>query len=274
MAESERVTTSETRALTTLDIHYGMLLGSSASDLRRPGWTFITVRDEGDPMALLFGQRRLVQLISPEPGVPSPSRLISGERLGARAGVVLVVPELRAAVAEALRDTPPDRLFTHGETDALDSIIRLAWSSERTELEAAHLHVRYTTAESFQPYLGPWLDWIEPLDESREIDPAALSLLARYSRGAYVVRQGGAIVSYAGVRQLSPHVWELSTQTVEALRGHQLAQAVTSRATRAALAEGRLPLYAHPAGDAASERVALALGYKSYGDALTYSVRL
>jgi predicted GNAT family acetyltransferase len=140
-----------------------------------------------------------------------------------------------------------------------------------TTADEAHVHLRYAIPAGFRPYLGRWLDWIEALDESAEMDPAALSLLARYSGGVYVVRDRGTIVSFAGIRPHSPAVWEVSVRTaVEALRGFGLGRAVASRATRAVIAAGRLPLCTHPASDAAAAQIATALGYRLYGDAATY----
>jgi predicted GNAT family acetyltransferase len=137
-----------------------------------------------------------------------------------------------------------------------------------------HQYLRYTFAGAFRPYVGPWLEWIEPLDDAREMEPVALGLLARFDRGVYVIRQSGHIVSYAGLRQQSPHVWDLIAQTqAHDLRGHGLGRAVVSRATRAALGAGRLPLAAHLAGDQAATRVGRALGYRIYGETLVYSMR-
>ncbi|HEX8036891.1 MAG TPA: GNAT family N-acetyltransferase, partial [Ktedonobacterales bacterium] len=140
-----------------------------------------------------------------------------------------------------------------------------------TSPDEVHVHIRYTTPASFQRYIGAWQEWIEPLDETREVEPLALSLLARYSGGVYVVRQGGAIVSFAGIRQHSPHVSEIGVRTdAEALRGHGLAGAGVSRATKAVLAAGRLPLYRHHATNEPSMHVAERLGYRLYAESINY----
>jgi hypothetical protein len=261
MTPHERIIGDDASALTALDIHHGMLLGCPPSDLRRPGWHILVTRPEGDPTQLLFGRRHLAQLIAPAAG-----------REEERAGVALVAAELRAPLAVLLRSFSPTRLFTPSGRVALDTLMRSLAGDEITSAEAAHQHLCYTFGGMFRPYIGQWLEWIEPLDEAREMDPVALSLLARFSRGAYVIRQRGRIAAYAGLRQHSPHVWDVTARTlVETLLGHGLGRAVASRATRAVLAEGRLPLSAHPAGDRAAAHIAAALGYRLYGEALTYT---
>ncbi|WIG58655.1 MAG: hypothetical protein OJF49_001401 [Ktedonobacterales bacterium] len=253
----------DTAALKALDIHYGLAFGCPAADLRRAGWTVVAARDDCDPMALLFGKRMLLSLLLPAP-LPDVAAVAAP-----RSGVALVASELRAPVAALLRESTPDVGLGAADIAALTHLItQLAPTSS---LEAAHSHIRYTTSATFSPYRGPWQEWIEPLDEAGETDTTALRLLATYSSGAYVVRSEGAIVSYAGVRAQSPYISEITVRTdsIE-LRGHGLAQAVTSRATKAILAAARLPLYRHPAAHVPSHRVARALGYRFYADALEF----
>ena len=261
MTQNDPVTTENLRALATLDVYFGMALGCAVGDLRRPGWTFLAPRRDVDPMALLFGRRALAYIISPLPesaGQP-------------RGGVALVAPELRVAVATLLRLLSPTELFTPAGREAFDALVRSATTDSIAGADAGHMALRYTTRSRFAPYVGHLREWIEALDESAEMEPLALSLLARHSGGVYVIREHGAIASFAGVRFDSPHVSEVSPRTViERLRGQGLACAVTSSATRAILAGDRIPLYRHPAGHAPSERLAAALGYRAYGDAITY----
>ena len=263
MTYSDFTLTEDERALKTLGVHFSMVLGCSATDLQRPGWTIVTSRDECDPTALLFEQRPLLSVVAPvrRPGAAS----------GERAGVAAVAPELRGPVAVLLRGLSPDSLFTPDGLRALnDEVVRLV-PNRLTPPEEAHIRVAYTTRDSFQAYKGQWQEWIEPLDESAETEPLALGLLARYGGGVYVVRQGGAIISFAGIRQRSPSVSEIGVRTdAEVWRSHRLARAVVSRATRAIFAAERLPLYRYLAGNVASERVCLALGYRLYADSLAY----
>lgn len=249
-------------ALAALDVHFAMALGCSAADLRRPGWTIVTARDDGDPMALLFGKRRLLSVIVPRPQPPSAPP----------AGVVRVAPELRRPVAALLAELPwPPAITTYEGLRALDRLIAHGAPEHDTPLREAHTRVRYVTSQSFRPYRGAWQEWIEPLDETSELDAGALGLLANFGGGVYVVRRQGTVVSYAGIRTLSPHVAELQVCTgAEELRGHGLARAVVSRATRAVLAGERLPLYRHRATNLPSERVAHALGFRLYADAIDY----
>lgn len=251
----------ERQACALLDGHHGRLLGCPASDLRRAGWSIITAGEDADPTALLFGRRTLLRLVAPaahEAGV-------------ARAGAVTVVPELRRPVAALLSALPPEDLFTPEGLAAVDAHLRGLAAAELTPLPLAHQQICYCYSGAFQRYLGPWLDWIEPLDEAREVDPMALSLLARYGRGVYVIRQMGAIVAWAGVRAPSPHVWEVEARTeVAALRGRGLGQAVAARATRAVLAAGRLPISIHTAHQRGAPALGSALGYRLYANALHY----
>lgn len=267
MADSEHVVTDERQAYAVLDHHHARLLGCPASDLRRAGWTVITARDDADPMALLFGRRSLLRLI-----VPTADESVYGASAGVpHAGVVTVVPELRRPVAALLNALPPADLFTPEGLAAMDALLRGLVAAEVTPLPLAHQQIRFTYRGGFRPYLGPWLDWLEPLDETQEVDPRALSLLARFARGVYVVRQMGAIVAWAGMRAPSPHVWEVEARTeVAALRRHGLGQAVASRATRAVLAAGRLPITVHPAQRGEAVALADALGYRRYADSLHY----
>ncbi len=266
MPEREPVALDEKRALTTLDTHFAMLLRSAPSDLRRPGWSIVTALAEADPVGLLFGQRMLATLVVPRPHTASGA---------AEAGVALVAPELRTGVGALLRHWSPTTLFSSEGRAALDALIRATVRRVATTPAEAHIHLRYAIPTGFRPYLGQWLDWIAALDEGTEMEPAALSLLARYSGGVYVVRDGAAIVSFAGIRSQSPAISELRVQTIaETLRGHGLGRAVASRATRAIFAAGRIPLFTHPAHDAASARLAVALGYRHYAEAAIYTAAL
>lgn len=261
MSQNEPTTTDEARALRTLGVHFSMQLGCSEGDLQRQGWTMISATDEVDPMALLFGQRQILQMVVPVG--PLDGRPCGG-------GVVAVAPELRSALAGLLRAWPPDALCTPPGLLALDTLVREAAPQTTTARQEAHLHLRYATRGGFVPYFGPWVEWIESLDESSETDLVALGLLARYS-SVYVIRQHGAIASFAGIRTHSPHVAEIGVRTdTETLRGQGLGRAVVSRATRAILDTGRIPLYRHRADNAASEHVARSLGYRFYAEAVQY----
>lgn len=269
MADSERVVMDERRACAMLDSHHGRLLGCPSSDLRRTGWTVVSATPDADPMALLFGRRTLLRLVVPVPEGEAGADEAHVQK--ASAGAVAVAPELRRPVAAFLDALPPEVLFTQAGLAALDALLRGLVSTEMTPLEQAHQHVSYCYAGSFRSYLGPWLDWIEPLDEATEVDPAALSLLARYARGVYVIRQTGAIVAWAGIRAPSPHIWEIDARIeLEMLRGRGLGRAVAARATRAALAAGRLPISVHPARQKAAQVLNRALGFHLYANTLHY----
>lgn len=261
MAQHDRVVMDDEYALHTLDVHFAMALGCSAADLRRLEWTIVTARDEGDPMALLFGRRTLLSLLVP----------CSTDGAGVRGGVARVAPELREQVAEVLRRLPPQSICEPDALLLLDQLARRAVPECTPTFHEAHTHVRYVTPAGFVPYVGPWLDWIEPLDETSELEASALNLLAQHGAGVWVVRSEGAIISFAGIRALSPHVSDVTVRTeAEPHRGHGLARAVTSRATRAVLSAGRVPIFRHAARQAAAARVAESLGYRCYARAVEY----
>lgn len=261
MGPHDRVVMDDERALHTLDVHFAMALGCSEADLRRPGWTIVNARDEGDPMALLFGRRTLLSLLVP----------CSVDGLPERGGVARVAPELRERVAELLRELPPSAACQPDALLLLDSLARHVTAECAPASHEAHTHIRYATASGFMPYVGPWLDWIEPLDESAELEAGALNLLAQHGAGVWVVRSQGTVISFAGIRALSPHVSDVTVRTdATAYRGHGLARAVTSRATRAVLSGGRLPLFRHAASQTDAAHVAESLGYRRYADAIEY----
>ncbi|HEX6817776.1 MAG TPA: GNAT family N-acetyltransferase [Ktedonobacterales bacterium] len=265
MPERDPVALDDRHALATLDNHFALQLRCAPSDLRRPAWTITVTNADVDPTALLFGQRMLLTLIAPS---PSDDAAIDG-------GVALVAPELRQLIGEVLRAWTPATIFTAEGRAALDDAMHAAAPRAQPSAAEAHTHLRYAIPGTFRPYLGQWLDWIEPLDESTEMEPAALSLLARYGGGIYVVREHGSIVAYAAMRTQSPAISELHVRTLpQALRGHGLGRAVASRATRSILTAGRVPLLTHQARDLASGHLATALGYRLYARAATYTAAL
>ena len=262
MAEQDRLVGEIRHALATLDTHFGIALGCPPTDLRRSGWHVLVARHSmDDPTALLFGRRQLLQLVSPMP-----------EAAGApRGGVALVTPELRLPVSLLLRELRPEVLFTADGLLALETLMQHNASADLFPLEVAHLRQWYTLTGAFRPYLGPWLEWIEPLDDGQEMDPAALRLLARFGAGVFVIRdEDAAIQSFAGLRSQSPHVWEI-TAAAESSPQEGLARAVIGRATKAVLVTKRLPLYSHAARESDLAQVASELGYRCYGDTLTWS---
>lgn len=259
MSEQDFTTTEDQQALATLDVHYSMELGCTPNDLRRPGWTVLQSRPEGDPMRLLFGRRLLAQFVSPS----------HHSEVG---GVALVTPELRSQIADFVRGRPASWLFSSGGFAALNELVRNEASQRITTLDSSNMQLSYVRSAAFRPYVGQWLEWIEPLDDSREMNPMALGLLARFSGGVYAVREQGTILGYAGLRSQSPHVWTITMHVqFDGEDRDVLACALVSRATRAILAEQRLPLFPYDADDEASAQIAERLGYRRYGQALTFA---
>jgi hypothetical protein len=266
--EGEHRVLDERRALELLDAHYALQLRCPAGDLRRPGWSFAPPPDPNDPLSILFDRRALLSLLAP---VATPDA-------AGRAGVVACAPELRPGVGALLGEWPPDALFTPYGLMALEDLVTTSEPLLAPFDGETHTRLHYALPGEFKPYLGRWLDWLEPLDESGEVDPTALSLLARFGGGVFVVRSEGAIYAFAGLRNTSAHVSEvfsLASAPLDARLGatpedaQELALAVTARATRAAFAAGRIPIYVTSATHLATERMLAALGYRRYADALT-----
>jgi hypothetical protein len=273
MSDAGSLSTSDTQALRLLDDYYASLLGCSPNDLRRPGWTTLRARAESDPMALLFGMRMLVNIVTPM-AAPGDSRV--GD-----AGVAALAPEMRESVGELLRATAPQRFYSSASLAALDTLV----CSQATEPLAPtcepDLTLWYVTRPRLRPQLSQWLEWIERLDETIESDPFAISLLARYGGGVFVIRQRNAIIAYMGLRAHSPHVWELLEPTLTSRAPASLADqpedalaALVLRATRYALDDQRQPVCATGPGATLLERALIALGYQRYARSSVYTTAM
>jgi len=273
MSDAGSLSTSDTKALRLLDDYYASLLGCSPTDLRRPGWTTLRARAEGDPMALLFGMRALVSIVAPM-AAPGESRV--GE-----AAVAALAPEMRESVSALLRETPPDRFFAPETLAALDALV---WARATEPLSAANepdQTLWYVTRPRLRPWLNQWQEWIERLDESTESDPFAIALLARHGGGVFVVRQHGAIIAYTGLRAHSPQVWEALAPTLTSRAPAAIVEnpadlltALVARATRAALDGERQPICTTGPDDAMFERALTALGYLPYARACVYTTAM
>jgi GNAT acetyltransferase len=91
-------------------------------------------------------------------------------------------------------------------------------------------------------------------------------VIGHFSGQAWVVLgDGGQVLSTAVLKRYDERLREISVGTAAAARGRGLAKAVTAAAARAVLAEGRAILYNHDTGNAASARVAEAVGLYEFG---------
>jgi hypothetical protein len=273
MSDAGSLSTSDAQALRLLDDYYASLLGCSPRDLRRPGWTSLRARAEGDPMALLFGMRSLVNIVAP---VVAPGEARVGD-----AAVAALAPEMREAVGALLRATPPQDFFAPEPLAALSALV----ASQATEPLAPscepNLTLWYITRPRMQPWLTQWQEWIERLDDTIESDPFAISLLARYGGGVFVVRQRGVIIAYTGLRAHSPQVWELLEPTLTsrapvalAAQPDDLVTALVARATRFALDDRRQPVCAVGPSAALLERALTTLGYLPYAHSSVYTTAM
>ncbi len=281
MSDAESLATSDVQALRLLDDYYASSLGCSVRDLRRPGWTTLPARAEGDPMALLFGMRSLVNIVAP---VSAPAPALGGASDELRVGdaaVAALAPELRAPVGALLRATPPERFFAPESLAALDALI---WSRATEPLAPSSepdLTLWYITRPRLQPRLTQWQEWIERLDETVESDPFAIALLSRHGGSVFVVRQRGAIIAYIGLRAQSPQVWEMLAPTLTsrapaalAERPDDLLTALALRATRFALDDQRQLVCATRPEGAALERALITLGYRPYARSSVYTTAM
>ncbi len=270
MADGGSLSIDDAQALHLLDDYYASLLGCSPSDLRRPGWTNLRARAEGDPMALLFGMRTLAHIIAP---VEAPGTL----RVG-RAGVAALSPEIREPIVALLREIPPRSFFSAESLALLNSLVLSQAPEPLSPASEADMTLWYITRSRMRQRLTPWQEWIERLDETVESDPFAIALLARHGGGVFVVRQRGAIIAYIGLRAQSPQVWEalepkLTSRAPASVAAHpeDLMTALLMRATRYALEDHRQLVCATGPDATLFVRSLTLLGYLPYARASVYT---
>jgi RimJ/RimL family protein N-acetyltransferase len=162
-----------------------------------------------------------------------------------------------------------ESLFEASALEQLTRLVRAEFPDASISPGGLLIIARFVSPETFRPFQGPENGRVQRLDEH---SLANLALLSRYSGGIYALCDAQAqIISRAGVREESRCVCEIGVRTeVEAQRGRGLAKTVVTAATEAILAAGRVPLYVHSATNAASQKVALALGYQQYADELLW----
>ena len=117
--------------------------------------------------------------------------------------------------------------------------------------------LRWPASPAALPWVGPW----RPADHRglpgwlRPFGPQVLVALDR--RGRYLAG--------AGIKRHSRHAHEIAVGTAEHARGRGLARSLVAQAATRVLADGAVPLYLHDAGNAASARVADAVGFDDRG---------
>lgn len=269
MNEFESQAKHDIEALSFIDAYYASVLACKASDLRAPGWTRLTAAPEDDPASLLFGMRQVAYLLAP-----------LRDCLGAvgPAGIASVAEELREPIWRLLDEAEPDEFFQSSRLLKLHSVVRGRVTQPLGPGCEPRLCIRYAARASFRPYLGQWVEWIEPLDESTESEPFALALLARHGGGVFVVRHEGAIISYVGLRAYSSRVWELAEPRLTkhapaslAACPEELFTALIARATRAALDMGQIPVCMTGPRMAQARHALESVGYLPYARASIYA---
>ncbi|MHB9025873.1 MAG: GNAT family N-acetyltransferase [Armatimonadota bacterium] len=125
--------------------------------------------------------------------------------------------------------------------------------------------VLYCDPNAFAPHPA-----VFPVETLSPDDPQADWYRLHFDGPVFIARDArGNIASWAAIKCKSDNVWEMAVVTEPPYRGRGLARSVVSRATEAALAAGKAPLYLHETINHASARVCTALGYQVYAHELT-----
>lgn len=145
-----------------------------------------------------------------------------------------------------------------------ESTIRFIRESLPTAVPKTH-HILLCDAASFTSAPD-----VFPVRELGPGDTHAEWYRLHFDGPVFVARnEWGSIVAWAALKCKSDDVWEMAVVTDAPYRGRGLAKSVVSRATRAALDAGKLPVYLHDVSNTPSARVCRALGYRFYGYELT-----
>ena len=115
---------------------------------------------------------------------------------------------------------------------------------------------RWTTDPAPFEDAGVWLP--------RE-DPRVPAWLKPFNDDVLVVLDGDEYVAGVGVKKHDAFGHELSVGTTEPARGRGLARRLVAQAARRVLDEGRVPTYLHAPDNAASAKVAQAVGFVDRG---------
>ncbi|HEY2960014.1 MAG TPA: GNAT family N-acetyltransferase [Actinomycetota bacterium] len=151
--------------------------------------------------------------------------------LAARLREHLDGPETVVAALEALAAGLPGHLFS---------------GTARTGVMIPEPAVPVTVLDASDPRLPEWV-------------------LGHFVGEAWVVLEGGKVLSNAVLKRYDDRLREISVGTAAEARGRGLARAVVAAAARFVLAEGRAVLYNHAVDNDASARVAEAVGLHVLG---------
>jgi RimJ/RimL family protein N-acetyltransferase len=246
---------TEAEARQRLDAYYAETLGLPLETYGRPGMSLTPLRGQR-PASSLFRNSALI--------IHAPF-----SSTGARSCAVVAHPHLQEPLRRFLPGRSVESLFEVPTLEQLTRLVRATFPAASISPDGLYFIARFVSRETFQPFRGLEPAQVQRLDQ-RSL--ANLALLSRYNGGIYALCDAqGQILSRAGVRYESRHVWEIGVRTeAEAQRGRGLAKTVVTAATEAILAAGRVPLYVHSATNLASQKVALALGYQHYADELLW----
>jgi GNAT superfamily N-acetyltransferase len=159
--------------------------------------------------------------------------------------VVGVAPEQAARLRELLDG--PDTVTTALKALAAELPGHMFSGTARTGVVIPPPAVEVTVLDTSDPRLPQWV-------------------LGHFVGEAWVVMEGGEVLSTAVLKRYDERLREISVGTAPSARGRGLARSVVAAAARSVLAEGRAVLYNHAVDNDASARVAEAAGLHVLGD--------
>jgi GNAT superfamily N-acetyltransferase len=162
--------------------------------------------------------------------------------------VIAVPPEAVAAVADAIGDD----LNRQGLGDELGAILGVG--------PAAFGAGVFRTTDQVAGGIADVGEWLE-----HQTDDLPEWLAPFNGRRLVAVDDDGRVIAGVGIKVHDRYGQELAVVTDEAARGRGLARRLVATAARRVLAEGGVPTYLHAPDNAASARVADAVGFVDRG---------
>lgn len=188
--------------------------------------------------------------VRPLLGVAAPGRAGPGP------GVLAVPPAHRAAVDRHVRAGRPG-VPAAGVADLVGdaSLAALVDRPDHVLGEGVLRWADSVAGARTLPDAGRWLDADDPMPE----------WLRPFNGGVLVAHDPDGVVSGVGVKAHDDVGRELAVVTEPRARGRGLGRRLVAQAARRVLADGRLPTYLHDPANAASARVAEAVGFPDRG---------
>jgi GNAT superfamily N-acetyltransferase len=177
------------------------------------------------------------------PGWNGRPELLTGLVAPSGAAVVSLPPGVAYAAGSLLGDDGP--------LDVLPALLG------RPDVSVERRVYRWTTSPADLPRIGRW----RPADH-----PAVPAWLRPFGGHVLVAEDSrGEHLAGVGIKRHDSVVHELAVGTVEHVRGHGFARLLVAQAAAGLLSRGVVPTYRHVPGNAASARVAEAVGFVDAG---------